>query len=505
MAKGVGSILPLEKGCLKMSNWEVKKYQNYIDGVWQNALSGESKELRCPGSGEVVSVIPSSGLADVNAAVASAKRAFYEEDWAYNPRQRAAAMFAWAAAMRANLEELATRLSLETGKPIGEARFELNGSIGYLEYYAAATRTLYGGTTAVDKNTLSVLAREPVGVIGVITPWNYPITLLMRDMAPALAAGNTIVLKAAEQTTGCTLAVVEMLQGNALFPRGVMNAVSGLGRIVGNAIVEHKDVDMISFTGGVDTGKDIMVKAAPTMKKLSLELGGKSPNVIFADADLDKALPYAIKAIFTNAGQLCTVGSRLVVEKSIAESFVQRLKTEAEKIKVGYAFDEGTTMGAITTEGQMNKVLGFIEEGKKCAKLITGGHRLTENGLDKGFYVAPTIFFEPPMDSSIVQEEIFGPVLVVQTFETEDEAVAIANGTLFGLASSVWTQDVDRAMRVSRRIRAGSVWINCYNRLFPECETGGFKESGVDRAGGVEGLMKYTEVKHICLDFVPKG
>ncbi len=488
-----------------MTKWEVKRYQNLIDGTWQDSKTGKTKELICPGNGEVVSVIPSSDLDDVNAAVASAKRAFYEEDWAYNPRLRTQAMFAWASDMRANLEELATRLSLETGKPLAEARFEINGAIGYLEFYAASARTLYGSSTVVDKNTLSVLARDPAGVIGVITPWNYPITLLMRDMAPALAAGNTIVLKAAEQTTGCTLAVVDPLKNNKLFPRGVMNAVSGLGRIIGNAIVEHPDVDMISFTGGVDTGKDIMVKAAPTMKKLSLELGGKSPNVIFADADLDKALPYAIKAIFTNAGQLCTVGSRLVIEKSIADEFVARLKTEVEKIKVGFCLDEGTMMGAVTTEGQMNKVLGFIEDGKKCSTLVTGGYRVTENGLDKGFYVAPTIFMNPPMDSSVVQEEIFGPVLVVQTFETEEEAVAIANGTLFGLASSVWTQDVDRAMRMSRKIRAGSCWINCYNRLFPECETGGFKESGIDRAGGMEGIMKYTEVKHICMDFVPKN
>lgn len=487
-----------------MSSWKMETYQNYIDGQWQDALSGETKTLCCPGNGQPVSVIPTSAAADVDAAVAAAKRAFYEEDWAYNPRQRSAAMLAWARAMRQDLEHLATRLALETGKPIGEARFEINGAIGYLEYYAAAARTLFGGATAVDRYTLSVLAREPVGVIGVITPWNYPVTLLMRDMAPALAAGNTIVLKAAEQTTGCTLAVVQLLRDISLFPRGVMNAVSGLGRVVGNALVEHPEVDMISFTGGSDTGKELMRRAAPTMKKLSLELGGKSPNIIFADADLDKALPYAMKAIFTNAGQLCTVGSRLVIEESIAEGFVARLKAEAEKLCVGFCLDDTTQMGAITTESQMNKVLGLIEEGKQCATLVTGGHRVTENGLDKGFYVAPTIFMGPPMDASIVQQEIFGPVLVVQTFKTEAEAIAIANGTAFGLASSVWSQSIDRAMRVARKIRAGSCWINCYNRLLPECETGGFKESGVDRAGGVEGLMKYTEVKHICVDFVPQ-
>lgn len=487
-----------------MTDWKVEEYQNYVGGKWQSALDKKTKQLFCPGNGQLVSVVPASSATDVNDAVAAAKKAFYEEDWAYNPRLRSSAMFMWAAAMRQNLPHLALRLALETGKPIAEASFEINGAIGYLEYYAAAARTIYGASTAVDKNTLSVLVREAVGVIGVITPWNYPITLLMRDMAPALAAGNTIVLKAAEQTTGCTLAVLKLLEGISQFPKGVINAISGLGRVVGNAIVEHADVDMISFTGGSDTGKELMQKAAPTMKKLSLELGGKSPNIIFADANLEKALPYAIKAIFTNAGQLCTVGSRLVIEASIAENFVARLKEEAEKICVGFCLDEKTQMGAITTEGQMNKVLALIEEGKKCARLVSGGHRITENGLDKGFYVAPTIFMNPPMDASIVQQEIFGPVLVVQTFKTEKEAIAVANGTAFGLASSVWSQDIDKAMRVSRKIRAGSCWVNCYNRLFPECETGGFKESGVDRAGGIEGLMKYTEVKHICMDFVPQ-
>ncbi len=488
-----------------MANTDVRKFQNYIDGKWQASVTGETKELHCPASGEVVANIPASDKRDVDAAVASAKRAFYEEDWAFNPRGRSAAMFSWARKMRENHEALARQLSLETGKPIGEARFEVNGAIGYLEFYASAARNIYGGTIPVDQYTLSVLARDPVGVIGVITPWNYPITLLMRDMAPALAAGNTIVVKAADQTTGCTLAVIELLEGLDGFPRGVMNAVSGLGRVVGNALVEHADVDMISFTGGVDTGKNIMRSAADTMKKLSLELGGKSPNIIFADADLEKALPYAVKACFTNAGQLCTSGTRLVIEESIAEGFVAKLKAAVEALKIGPCLDDATQMGAITTEDQMEKVLSYIEIGKKDGKLVTGGKRLTENGLDKGFFVAPTIFMNPPMESPVVQEEIFGPVLVVQTFKTEAEAIAIANGTTFGLASGVWSQDIDRAMRVARKVRAGSVWVNCYNRLFPECETGGFKESGIDRAGGVEGLMKYTEVKHICVDFVPKA
>lgn len=476
-------------------------YENFIDGKWVPAASGAMLDIFCPCNGELVSRVPASDKSDVNAAVASAKRAFYEEDWAFNPRLRSAVLLKWAAAMRANLESLARALALETGKPIGEARFEINGSIGYMEYYASAARTLYGGTTAVDRSSLSVLSREPVGVVAGITPWNYPITLMMRDLAPALAAGNTIIIKSAQQTTACTLEVVRLLKEVPMLPRGVINAVSGKGSVIGNVFSEHPDVDMISFTGSVEVGKSLTRSAAETMKKLSLELGGKSPNIVFADANIEKALPYAIKAVFTNAGQLCTSGTRLVIEESIADEFLARLKALAEGLKLGYCMDENTQMGPVVSKAQLETVLGYIEDGLKTGTLVTGGRRVMENGMDKGYFVAPTIIKNPAHNSRIVQEEIFGPVLVVETFRTEQEAVEIANGTEFGLAGAVWTRDIDKAMRVARKVRSGSMWINCYNKLFPECETGGYKQSGVDRAGGVEGIMKYTEVKHICVDF----
>lgn len=480
---------------------EIKRYRNLIDGVWQDAENGAMMEIHCPCDGALVSEVPASEKADVDLAVNAARNAFDHANWAFDPRLRSRCLGAWAAAMRANHEALATRLSLETGKPINEARFELNSSIGYVEYYAAAARTLYGTSTAVEPGLLSVLAREPVGVVAVITPWNYPVTLLMRDMAPALAAGCTCVLKPAAQTTGCTLAVLELLSQIPEFPKGVVNAVSGRGSVVGDALTCHPGVDMISLTGGLETGRQVMKTAADSMKKVSLELGGKSPNVIFADADLDKALPFALKAIFMNAGQLCTVGSRLVLEESLVDTFLPRLKEEVEKLRPGYCMDENTNLGPVISQEQMEKILGYIEQGKQCATLVTGGHRLTENGLDKGFYIAPTIFLNPPMDAPIVQEEIFGPVLVVQTFRTREEALEIANGTEYGLASAVWSRDIDKAMWVARRLRAGSAWVNCYNKLLPECETGGYKQSGMDRAGGVDGMLKYTEIKHLCVDF----
>lgn len=484
-----------------MTENNVLEYRNLIGGVWQGAENGRTIDLFCPCDGSLVSRVPDSGTGDVDRAVAAARDAFEHADWAFNPRLRSRCLGAWAAAMRANHEALAVRLALETGKPINEARFELNSSIGYVEYYAAAARTLYGTSTAVEAGLLSVLAREPVGVVAAITPWNYPVTLLMRDMAPALAAGCTCVLKPATQTTGCTLAVLELLDRIPEFPKGVVNAVSGRGSVVGDALTRHPDVDMISLTGGLETGREVMKTAADSMKKVSLELGGKSPNVIFADADLDKALPFALKAIFMNAGQLCTVGSRLVLEESLVDTFLPRLKEEVEKLRPGYCLDENTNLGPVISREQMDKIMGYIEIGKQCSTLVTGGRRLTENGLDKGFYIAPTIFLDPPMNSPIVQEEIFGPVLVVQTFRTKEEALAIANGTTYGLASAVWSRDIDKAMWVARRLRAGSAWVNCYNKLLPECETGGYKQSGMDRAGGAEGMLKYTEVKHLCVDF----
>lgn len=480
---------------------DVLRYQNLIDGSWQDAVSGQTRDIFCPCDGEKVSTVPDSTAEDVNRAVAAAKRAFEEADWAFNPRLRAQCLAAWGAAMRANHEALATRLSLETGKPIGEARFEVNSSIGYVEYYAAAARTLYGTSTAVESGLLSVLAREPVGVVACITPWNYPVTLLMRDMAPALAAGCTCVLKPASQTTGCTLAVLRLLGDIPGFPKGVVNAVSGSGALIGDLLARHPDVEMVSLTGGLETGQEIMRTAAGTMKKVSLELGGKSPNIIFADADLDKALPFAVKAIFMNAGQLCTVGSRLVLEESLVDTFLPRLVAEVEKLRPGYCLDEQTTLGPVISQTQLDKIMAYIDSGKACAKCLTGGYRLTENGLDKGYYIAPTILLNPPMDAKVVQEEIFGPVLVVQTFQTREEALAIANGTPYGLASAVWSRDIDKAMWVARRLRAGSAWVNCYNKLLPECETGGYKQSGSDRAGGADGMLKYTEIKHLCVDF----
>lgn len=483
----------------------IGSFQNYIGGKWGTSETGEWTEQINPATGEIVSKVQKSSSKDASEAAQIATEAFQKQDWAFNPRKRSAALFKWAAKMRENREELAKMLTLETGKPIREARGELLGAIGYMEYYASAARTLYGATNAVDQNTLSILSREPVGVVAVIVPWNYPVTLLMRDLAPALAAGNATVIKPARQTSGVTMACISLMTDIEEFPPGIVNIITGSGSTTGMQLTREKTVDMVQFTGSSDTGKVIMAEAAKTMKKLSLELGGKSASIIFEDADLNKAIPFAISSIFTNAGQLCTSASRLLVQESVAEQVIKELKQRAESLKVGNGLDESNDMGAITIESQMNSILDYIEIGKRDGKILTGGKRLTEGELAKGFFVAPTIITDIPCDSPVAQEEIFGPVLTVQTFKEEDEAVEMANGTSFGLASGVWSQDIDRAMRVARKMRAGTAWVNTYNRLLNECETGGYKESGIGRSGGTEGLLKFTGVKHICIDFSPKA
>ena len=290
---------------------EINRYQNYIDGQWCDSISTEMSEIKSPCNGETVSIVAKSNINDVNKAVAAAKRAFYEEDWAFNPRLRSAALNKWAAKMRENFNDIVVALSLESGKPLNEARIEVNNAIGYMEYSAASARTLYGSQTTVEQGMMNILSREPVGIVVGIEPWNYPITLMIRDSIPALAAGNTLIIKPAAQTSGASMAVIKLAADIAEFPRGVLNAITGPGSLVGTAFVAHKDVDMITFTGGLDTGKDIMRRAADTMKKVSLELGGKSANVVFASCDFEKALDGGFQSYFLKCRTDMHCGSRL--------------------------------------------------------------------------------------------------------------------------------------------------------------------------------------------------
>jgi betaine-aldehyde dehydrogenase len=362
---------------------------------------------------------------------------------------------------------------------------------------------VYGRSASLSEDSYGIISREAIGVVGIIVPWNWPASLMIRDMAPALAAGNAVIVKPASYTPAICAEFIEILSQVESIPKGIVNFVSGSGATVGEVLAESKDVDMIAFTGDGSTGARIAQVAAPSHKKLSMELGGKSPNVIFEDANLSKAIPAATWAFLVTSGQFCMAGTRLIVQDTIYDSVCNALKTEIESLKVGCGMDEGSDLGPLVAESQLNKVMEYIEIGKKEGKVLTGGYRLTGAEYDKGWFIAPTVFTDLPSDSRLVQEEVFGPVLVVQKFHTEAEALALANGTEYGLAGAVWTTDVNRAMRVARKIKAGTVWINAYSKFYAETEFGGFKSSGNGRAMGVQALHEYTELKHINFDLKP--
>jgi betaine-aldehyde dehydrogenase len=340
--------------------------------------------------------------------------------------------------------------------------------------------------------------REPVGVVSIIVPWNMALSLLTRSLAPALAAGNSVVIKPASLTPGATAEFIAMIDEIKEFPKGIVNYVIGPGGSVGSELVKHSDVDMVAFTGDTSTGKEIMRMAADTLKKVSLELGGKSPNIVFADADFDRAIRGAITgASLFHAGQVCVAGTRVLVQESIHGDFMKRVNEMASNMRVGPGLQKGVEVGPVINESQLNRVMDYVETGKREAELTAGGFRLTDEGRDKGYFIAPTVFDNVPVDAKIAQEEIFGPVISVMTFKDEREAAEIANATVYGLAAAVWTSDINKAMRIAKKVRSGMVWINTFGKLYPNAEMGGFKQSGLGRSYGLEGLWEFTEMKHI--------
>ena len=479
--------------------------RNYISGEWCESQGGEVFESLNPSTGALICRAQRSTAADAHEAAVAAKEAFDSQDWAFNPELRSRVLLKWASRLDDDQEQLAQLLCAEVGKTIREARYEVGRAISYLTFYAGVARSLYGSSTALSRSSYSVLAREPVGTVAVIVPWNYPVTLLMRSLAPALAAGNSCVIKPASYTPSITSAWLSRLADLGELPRGIVEMVTGPGAEVGAALVDDPYIDMVSFTGDSVTGKAIMAQAAATVKKVALELGGKSPQLVFADADLEHAIPSLVSGIFSNAGQLCTVGSRVLVHADVRSAVIEGIKRRTEQLVVGPSDHETSDMGPVASEAQFSRVMRYVELGKQSAQLVTGGHRLSGDPFDRGCFVAPTVFADIDQASPVVQDEIFGPVLTVQTFQQEDEALALANGTPYGLAAGLWTSDVSRALRVSRRLRAGTVWVNAYNRLAPEVETGGYKESGIGRASGIEGIREYTEVKHLYLDFTSES
>lgn len=479
---------------------KIEVTRNYINGEWREAKTGETMESINPATGEIVGESQKSGLEDIKLAINNAKTAFETSDWRSNSSRRSDALMQWAYHLKEKREEIATILTMENGKPLKESRIELDACIDTLKYFAGMARSVFGRSINLSATSYGIIDKEPIGVVGIISPWNWPAMLMIREVAPALAAGNAVVLKPASRTPLVSTAIVKLIEENADFPPGIVNIVTGPGKVIGDEMTTNPDVDAISFTGDTTTGKNLMKQAAEKVKKLALELGGKSPNILFPDANLNKAIPTVAKSAFITAGQMCFAGSRVIVHESIHQEVIEGLRKEAEKLKVGNGLNESTDMGPVISEDQLNKILEYCEIGRQDAKLVTGGNRLTGGKYDIGFYIEPTIFDEVPIESRIAQEEIFGPVLVVQVFKDEEEAISLANGTIFGLAAGVWTKDVNRAMRIAKKVEAGTVWINTYNKNYPQAEFGGYKESGIGRTRGIEGLLEYTETKHINIE-----
>jgi len=478
----------------------VRKHAAYVAGEWVDAGIG-CNAIIDPASGKAVSGVPAMASRHVDAAVQAARRALARSRWASDARLRADVMLRWAERIERNVDALARQLTLENGKLLSEAQFEIGNQVNVIRFNAGLARALSGHSHSLGPKVMGVVAREPMGVVAVISPWNWPISLLVRDLAPALAAGNAVLSKPASQTAGVSVELLRLLVECDGLPEGVVGMLTGAGGSVGQALVEHPGIDMIAFTGDGSTGKGIARDAAPTVKKVALELGGKSPFVVCADADMDKAVSTLARFIFlTTCGQICTAPSRLLVESSVEKAVCGRLAEAIDGIKVGPGLDPASQMGAITTRGQYEKILGFIELGKKEAVLMAGGEPVAGVDHDQCNFIAPAIFTDVDPQSPLVQEEIFGPVLTVQSFASDEEAVQLANDTPFGLAAGVFTRNLDRAWFLSRGIKAGTVWVNNYNRFYAETEVGGYKESGVGRMAGFDGLHEFTQTKHINFD-----
>ncbi|MFS8532547.1 aldehyde dehydrogenase family protein [Sphaerobacter thermophilus] len=478
-----------------------KEYRLLIGGQFVPAASGETFPTYNPATNEVIAHVPKAGREDVNRAVAAARKAFDEGPWGkMTPMERAKRMRRVAEILRERLEEIARLETLNCGKIIIESRADVAASANCFDYYANLTGHMWGETIPMNGPLFDYTVREPYGVCGQIIPWNFPLLMAAWKVAPALAAGNTIVLKPASATPLTALVLGEICQ-EADIPDGVVNILTGPGVEVGAAIAEHPDVDKIAFTGETETGREILRLSAGTIKKVSLELGGKSPNIVFPDADLEEAVNGSLFAIFTNAGQRCTARTRLFLHESIHDQFLSDFIAKAGKIRVGDPLEDATQMGPVISKRQCERVLSFIERARsEGANLALGGKRPDDEVLQKGNFIEPTIFTQVQNDMTIAQQEVFGPVLSVIPFRDESEVVEMANNTIYGLAATIWTNDLKRAHRLASRIRAGNVSINFPTVNPPEAPFGGFKQSGIGRELSRHALDLYTQVKNVVVN-----
>ena len=467
-----------------------------VAGRATEAVTGKTFEVFDPSTGKVLTEVPRGANGDIDAAVSAAREAFEDGRWSgLRPGKRAEILFKLGELIKRNISELAQLESLDAGKPIKMSSGEMWAVGDVFRYYSGWPTKIYGETLPSDPNMLIYSLREPMGVCGGIIPWNFPMIMASWKVAPALAFGNTVVLKPAEQTPLTAIRLGELCL-EAGVPEGVVNVVTGFGDEAGQALAQHLDVDKIAFTGSTEVGRKVLRASEGNLKRVSLELGGKSPNIVFADANMRRASKGSMFGVFLNSGQVCTAGTRILVERAVHDEFVESLVEATNTMKLGPALDEDSGMGPVVSSEQMERITGYIDIGRsEGAEIATGGEAVSD--LGDGYYVQPTVFTNVRNDMRIAQEEIFGPVAAVIPVDDVDEAIAVANDTIYGLAAAVWTNDLSKAHRVAKGIKAGTVWINTAGPLDPSVSFGGYKQSGFGRELGLHSMENYTQTKSV--------
>jgi len=486
----------------QVENTTPKSYQLFIDGQWVDAESGKTFETPNPATGETLAEVAEADKADIDKAVAAARRAF-EGKWSkLSARDRGRLLYKLSQLIEEHSAELAAVETSDNGKPIKESLYvDLPQVVENFEYFAGWATKIEGETIPVPGKMFNYTLREPIGVCGQIIPWNFPLLMAAWKLAPALAAGNTVVLKPAEQTPVGAMELAKLIQ-EAGFPEGVVNIVPGYGETAGAALASHPGIDKVAFTGSTEVGKLIAKSAAENLTKVSLELGGKAPNIVFADSDMDQAVAGAMMGIFYNQGQVCCAGSRLFVEETVKDEFLSKLKDKAERISVGDPMDKATQMGPQVSADQLDRIKGYVDiaRGEGAAVVAGGASPDLDGAFKKGYFFRPTIFADVNNKMRVAQEEIFGPVVSVISFKDEDDLIKQANDTIYGLSAGIWTQNITRAHRFAREIRCGVVWINTYNMFNAASPFGGYKQSGYGREMGRHALDLYTQVKSVWVD-----